>query len=184
MKANIQFTVVTFREELLQILELQKKNLAISITNEEKHQEGFVTVEHTYDLLKKMNDAQPHIIAKDDKKVVGYALSMTKEFANHIPILTPLFHKLDSLIPETQNYSVMGQICIDKSYRRMGIFRGLYNQMKNELMPAYSLLLTEVATENLRSLKAHQGIGFSIIETYLSDTEWNILEWSFTDLNR
>ena len=53
-------------KELEQILDLQQRNLPKNISQEESTKEGFVTVEHTLDLLKSMNDVCGHIIAVDD----------------------------------------------------------------------------------------------------------------------
>ena len=70
---NIIYTTASTTEELLQILSLQRMNLKSSISAEEMNQEGFVTVEHDLDLLKRMNNACPHIIAKEDEKIVAYS---------------------------------------------------------------------------------------------------------------
>lgn len=180
MRSQIQYTPVTLEEELQQILDLQQRNLFSNVSDQEKQEEGFVTVEHGFEILKKMNDAQPHIIAKDNKKVVGYALSMTKEFANDIPVLQPLFKKIDSLISETQSYIVMGQICIDKLYRKQSVFRGLYKHMRNEQASTYDLLITEVASDNSRSLQAHYAVGFTRLLVYQIDgMDWNIMQWDW-----
>ena len=53
-------------KELEQILELQQRNLPKTISEDESAKEGFVTVEHTLNLLKSMNDVCGHIIAVDD----------------------------------------------------------------------------------------------------------------------
>lgn len=64
------------KEELLQILALQQKNLFSNTSLDIQEKEGFVTVHHTFDILHQMNQAFAHIIAKDGNKVVGYALCM------------------------------------------------------------------------------------------------------------
>lgn len=180
MKSNIQYTIATKEEELLQILDLQQRNLIASISESEKRTEGFVTVEHSLELLQKMNDQQPHIIARDGDNVIGYALSMVKDFANDIPVLRPLFKKIDTLIPETRSYVVMGQICIDTSCRKQGVFRGLYQHMSKELSSRYDLLITEVDSDNIRSLHAHYAVGFTSLLVYQSDgKEWNIIQWDW-----
>ena len=53
--ANIQYTTAKTIEDLRQILLLQQENLESSITQEELHQEGFVTVHHSLELLKEIN---------------------------------------------------------------------------------------------------------------------------------
>ena len=177
---SVTYTVITSEAELRQIIALQRNNLPVSISKSEKESEGFVTVQHDYAILKKMNDQQPHIIAKDGDKVVGYALCMLKNFKDDIEVLKPMFSKIDKHLNPSTSYITMGQICIDKAYRRQGIFRGLYNTMKSELHQKYDLLITEVASSNLRSLQAHYAIGFKTLLIYTSDDiEWHLIHWNW-----
>ena len=62
--------------ELEAIIKLQKNNLPKNISDSEKKAQGFVTVQHTLELLKKMQNSYPHIIAKHNNTVIGYALCM------------------------------------------------------------------------------------------------------------
>ncbi len=177
---NIEYTCVTQENELRQIIHLQQTNLPSSISETEKQKEGFVTVQHDLNILNKMNNKQPHIIAKDEDKVVGYALCMPKEFKEDIEILKPMFSKIDQHLTSGNSYIAMGQICIDKAYRRQGIFRGLYQKMKSELQTKYDYLITEVASNNLRSIQAHQAIGFNSWITYAVDgIEWHLIRWNW-----
>jgi len=163
-------------EELNQILKLQKQNLPNILSLSEKEIEGFVTVDHTFEILNQMNDYCPHIIAKHEDKVVGYALCMHPKFANEIDILKPMFLRLDRISSKDSNYMVMGQICIDKNFRKTGIFRGLYSFMRKELQNKFDAIITEVDAENIRSLNAHKAVGFSTIIEYKDNKRhWNIL---------
>jgi len=130
--------------ELKQILDLQQSNLYNTLTAEERLQEGFVTVSHTLDVLMKMNEVCPHIIAKDKDIVVGYALCMHPRFSKEIDILKPMFQEIVAIIPKLENYLIMGQICVDKQYRKKGIFRNLYKTMKEVLQPAFDSLLQKL----------------------------------------
>ncbi|MGB3144241.1 MAG: GNAT family N-acetyltransferase [Maribacter sp.] len=171
---NIEYTTAKTTDELLQILSLQKINLRSSVSAEEIQQEGFVTVSHDLDLLTRMNTACPHIIAKDNDKVVGYALSMVSSFKDEITVLQPMFQELEEL--HVQNYLAMGQICIAKSHRKQGLFRGLYEAMKKASHPKYEFIITEVDATNSRSLGAHLAIGFDRICTYNSlGQDWELI---------
>ncbi|MCK8524229.1 GNAT family N-acetyltransferase [Aquimarina sp. D1M17] len=177
---NIRYTTTSSKRELEQILQLQKNNLSSSISKEDKEKEGFVTVEHDLELLTKMHTKEPHIIAKDDDKVVGYALSMVREFKEDIEVLEPMFSKIDTQLRNLNTYIVMGQVCIDKNYRKQGIFRGLYNKMKDELNHKYDVLITEVAANNIRSLNAHYAIGFSDLLIYNDNgITWHLVQWDW-----
>jgi GNAT superfamily N-acetyltransferase len=168
-------------DELEQIRTLQLQNSSQNISSEEKLQEGFVTVQHSIALLEQMNYACAHIIAKDNDIVVGFALVMLSSFRNEIEVLIPMFERIDELVPKDKTYVVMGQICVDKNYRKQGVFRGLYHFYKEELHHEFDFLITEVAAINLRSMQAHEAVGFKTIDTYQEDgIVWNIILWDWT----
>jgi predicted GNAT superfamily acetyltransferase len=172
----ITYTKVTVNAELEQILELQEKNLLENLSEEEKKEHGFVTIKHTLEILKAMNNACPHTIAKAENKVVGFALSMTKDFANDIAVLKPMFQEISKLVSD-ENYIVMGQICIDKNYRKQGVFRGLYDFMKTAIcVNKFDAIITEIDIKNERSLKAHESIGFVHLKDFkAADKNWRIV---------
>jgi len=168
---QIEYSTAKTIEELGQILSLQKQNLRHKNDAKEEQEQGFVTVQHSIELLTKMNQIVPHVIAKDGDKVVGYTLAMTKHFRQEIPELQSMFVLLDDLVVQdkklgTQNFLVMGQICIDKNYRGKGIFQGLYTHYFQIYKPNYTYIITEVAERNIRSLQAHFKIGFTEIYRY------------------
>jgi len=174
--SSIIYTRVNSNEDLKQILQLQHLNIPSAISENEKQQEGFVTVQHGFGILKAMNDKCPHIIAKNNQKVVGYTLCMLKEFKEEIDVLKPMFKNIDNCLKQNEAYVVMGQVCIDKAFRKQGVFRGLYNFMKKQLHTEYDLIVTEVDIANTRSLNAHYAIGFKTLYSYCSNNQdWNIL---------
>jgi GNAT superfamily N-acetyltransferase len=180
MKSIIYKRVSTL-DELEQIRALQLQNGAQNITPEEKLQEGFVTLQHTVALLEQMNATCAHIIAKDNDMVIGFALVMLSSFRNEIEVLIPMFERIDGLVPNDKTYVIMGQICVDKKYRKQGIFRGLYHFYREELQHEFDYLITEVATINLRSMQAHEAVGFKVIDNYKDDDIiWNIILWDWT----
>lgn len=176
----IQYKRASNLSELEQIIALQKSNFALSISPKEKIEEGFVTVQHTIELLEKMNHACAHVIAKQEDKVVGYALVMLTSFQNEIEVLVPMFERIDVLIPNGENYVVMGQICVAKEFRKQGIFRGLYDFYRTEFQNKFDYLVTEVAAMNTRSIQAHEAIGFKTKERYQEEGKlWNIIIWDW-----
>ena len=177
---EITYKRAVSENELYQILSLQKINAATNVSPIEKQKEGFVTVSHTYEILKQMNDACAHIIAKDGDLVVGYALVMLKEFRDEISILSAMFETATELLGD-KKYVAMGQVCISKEYRKQGIFRGMYTFFREELQKEFDCLLTEVATDNDRSLNAHLSIGFEVLKTQESDgVSWELICWDWT----
>lgn len=176
----IQYKRVSSNDELKQIIVLQEQNLTGNISEDEKKSDGFVTIQYTMELLLKMNVACPHIIAKDDQKVVGYALCCTKELANDVGFLKNTLIEIESVSSVNTNYIVMGQICIDKEYRKRGIFRGLYGFMKHELNSEFDMVFTEVNLHNQRSLNAHYSIGYKSFKIHVSKNQtWDLIHWDW-----
>lgn len=175
----ITYKRVTSNTELHEILAIQKRSLKANTPIQEREEQGYITVPHTFEVLKKMNDACSHILAMDGDRVAGYALVMLRSFKYEMPILTPMFETADRLL-EGKNYLTMGQICIDKPYRGQGIFKDMYTFYKEELSGSYDCLFTEVATANTRSIEAHKRVGFTILETQMTDgTLWAMINWDW-----
>jgi GNAT superfamily N-acetyltransferase len=168
---QIEYSTATTTDELDRILSLQKENLRHKKDAEEEQEHGFVTVQHDIELLAKMNQITPHVIAKHGDKVKGYALAMSTHFRNEIPVLHSMFELLDNLTVRgkklgTENFLVMGQICIEKAYRGKGIFQGLYSHYFHLYRPKFTYIITEVAERNVRSLQAHLRVGFKEVYRY------------------
>lgn len=173
----IYYKQASSTQELEQILSLQQKNLAKSLTTDELENEGFLTVEHSMDILQAMNEECGHIIALEDGEVIGYALCMHPKFADSIEVLQPMFVEINKAVADKSNYMVMGQICVSKSHRGQGIFRNLYLTMKNKLPEAFDTIITEVDGKNKRSLRAHATIGFQTLKVYhAGGKEWHLIE--------
>ena len=172
----ISYKTVSTQEELEQILALQRANLPTSLTSEEKNNEGFLTVHHDFDLLNRMNDCCPHIIAKDRAQVVGYTLCMHPKFSNEIEVLKSMFREMENKKKFFKSFIIMGQVCVDKSFRKQGLFRKLYNKMQEETKKEFDAIVTEVDATNKRSLKAHYAIGFKKLSQYKGDgRDWELI---------
>lgn len=184
----VTYGISSTEEELKGILELQQINLQKSITADELKSQGFVTVEHDLDLLTRMNSPYGHIIAKEDDKVVGYTLVELPEWKYEIPVLIEMFDQIDSITYEGESlgeskYFTMGQVCVAKSHRGQGVFAGLYAEMKRRMSPDFDYIITEIASRNYRSLRAHEKIGFEVIKIYkIGDgEEWVLVLWKLKE---
>lgn len=182
---TIQFKLTETDSELQGILDLQKLNLLSEISESEKLEQGFVTVRHSLEQLRLMHDIEPHVIAKEGEKVIGYILAMTKESRELVPVLIPMFEQFDRLtfgerLLSAYDYMVIGQICVDKEYRGQGIFDKMYEIYRSTFSSRYDFAITEIALSNFRSLRAHQRVGFKVIHEFDDSTQnWAIVlfEW-------
>ena len=184
----IDYRTVTSLEEVAQILDLQAHNLSTAITPETALTQGFLTVRHDLDILWRMNQVEPSIIAKFENKVIGYALVMLPGFAHDIPVLQPMFDLIDQLAiadinqGKQANWFVMGQVCVDEKFRGMGVFDGLYQKMTEVYRNKFDFAITEVAARNTRSLRAHQRVGFKDIHQYsetITGETWHLIMLHF-----
>ena len=174
-------------DDLRGILELQEQNLARSISAEEAAAQGFVTVSHELDALLAMHALAPSIVARaaDDSQIVAYALAMPLETRRLVPILEPMFEKLGSLSWRARPltgvpYYVMGQVCVAKAYRGQGVFDALYRGHREAYAGRFELLVTEISARNTRSLRAHERLGFELIDRYRDAVdEWAIVGWGW-----
>lgn len=174
-------------EELGEILALQRENHVSAVARDVAVTEGFVTASHTLDVLEKMHAMGPSIVARDaDGTLAGYALMMALEARALVAELVPMFALFDGLefrgrpLRELRYY-VMGQVCVAKPYRGKGVFDALYAGHRAEYGDRFDLTVTEIATRNGRSLRAHERVGFESIHRYRDATdEWAIVGWDFT----
>lgn len=168
--------------ELEQILELQRANLARSLSGKEVAAQGFVTVEHTLEVLKRMHELEPSIVAMDGDALAGYALVMPVACRSFIPILEPMFQRLEALGVFRERFYVMGQICVARTWRGQGVFDLLYAAHRRYLRPFFDCTVTEVAMRNTRSMRAHQRVGFEVIDRYCDATdEWALIRWDWSE---
>jgi GNAT superfamily N-acetyltransferase len=171
------------RTDLSRIIELQRANLEVNARDPVG--QGFVTVVHTLDILERMHALAPSVVVRDGDVVAGYALVMPHECAPLVPKLGPMFANLRALAwhgrPLTAlRWYVMGQVCVAESHRGRGVFDALYEGHAALYGNAYDLVVTEVATRNTRSMRAHARVGFETIDTYRDDVdEWAVIAWDF-----
>jgi L-amino acid N-acyltransferase YncA len=180
------YTIARSDIDLQGIIALQKENLPINLTTDILLKEGFVTVVHDFTVLKKMNDLEQHIICKDGEKVVAYLLAMTAAAQHDIPVLVPMFELFKILFYRDKpvaeyTYIVVGQVCVDKNYRGQGVLDKCYAFYRDHFKSKYDFAITEIATRNTRSIKAHERIGFKEIHRYISSNgeEWSIVVWQW-----
>jgi predicted GNAT superfamily acetyltransferase len=182
----ISYTTSKTDKDLLQILALQKSNLPGNLTSEQIASQGFVTVSHSLEDLRKMNNIEAHIVARDGDQVVAYLLAMTALSKMDIPVLVPMFEVFDSIVFRNKKiseyrYIVVGQVCVADGYRGRGILDGCYAAYREHFKDKYDFAITEISKRNGRSLNAHKRIGFDTVHEYQApDGEtWCIVLWNW-----
>ena len=116
--------------------------------------------------------------------MIGYALVMETECRTFIPVLYPMFDMLDSIeypdghpvLTPGRSY-IMGQICVDKSWRGKGVAQAMYAEHRRVMsQKGFELCITEISTKNIKSMRAHERAGFKVIKKYQDSTDsWAVV---------
>ena len=174
-------------QHLEEILALQRRYHTLSLPAEVQSVEGFVFAEHTLPLLRRMAAQSPQAIALSEGRVVGYCLSLPLSLQAEVPALVPMFEQFRRCVYRGKpllDYRLVvgGQVCVDREHRGQGLLARLYEQIRVSVGQGRDLCVTEIATRNQVSVRAHERMGFEVISNY-SDAgeEWVIVAW---DLSR
>jgi L-amino acid N-acyltransferase YncA len=174
------------QSDLEAILLLQRKNLAQNVSEEEKFDQGFVMVSHQLSDLQNFSKYAPQLILKEEEKVVGYLLAMSKSLRETVPMLKPMFEQIDQITYSGKeirdsNYLIVGQVCVGKEFRGLGLIDEMFAEYRKIFKEEYDFAITEIVTTNSRSIRAHLRVGFEIIHTFQDEfQEWNIVLWDWT----
>ncbi|MCU0449797.1 MAG: GNAT family N-acetyltransferase [Bernardetiaceae bacterium] len=165
-----------------QVLALQTANLKTQLTAEVQAQEGFLTFAYPPDFMEALQTAEPMVVAKHRDQVVAYCLPCPVAVAQQNHLLRPLVQLADQLSYQgrpviSYRFCVMGQVCVGAGYRGQGLFDGLYAAMRAQLAGRYDLIISEVASRNTRSLRAHLRNGWQVIHHYEQDEAWEVVVW-------
>ena len=182
---SVKISLASTDFDLVGIKNLQTRNLKTNLSSEEKKAEGFLTAEYTMSFLKKINQKSPAVILKKEK-VEGYALAVTKELSKEHEVLNQLVVKFekqkykDTLLA-SENYIVVAQLCVDKSFRGMGFVEKMYSFFKSKYFD-YKYCVTAVDNKNLRSSKIHKKCGFvKIGEVLIGNSPGEIILWDWNN---
>jgi hypothetical protein len=171
--------------DLRAIMQLQRENLRSALALEEAASQGFVTVVHTLDILRRMHQVAPSVVVRDGDGLAGYALTMPLPCRDFLPVLAPMFEVMGGLSHQgrplfSHRLYVMGQICVARAHRGRGVFQALYAGHARLHGPQHDLVVTEIASRNGRSLAAHRRVGFFELGRHRDATDdWVIVGWDF-----
>ena len=173
--------------DLREMLALQQQNLSRNLSPDVQREQGFVTLQYTFDQMQQMHNLGPSVIAKDGERVVGYAITTVPEARPFVPELETLFVMLDAVQyagkPLSQHaYYVVGQVCVAEGYRGQGLFDQMYQHHRATYGDQFRLFITDISARNTRSLRAHERVGFRVIHQFYepdAGEEWALVVWDW-----
>lgn len=155
--------------DLQGILDLQQKNLIQHLTDAEKA-DGFLSVAFTEAQFKTMNDQTGIIVCKAGDQVCGYLCASSLEFNKAFPLVAAMmetFPKLSYKEKTLDQYPaiIIGPWCIASESRGKGVFANMWLAL-NKMRCTNELMVTFIATQNLRSYHAAKKVGMEAISTF------------------
>jgi len=153
------------------ILHLQHQNL-ITTLQEKDLSQGFLMIEFTREQLYKINSELGIFVAIHDKKVIGYLMAESVDFAVGSPLIAHMFNRLteftfDDVPLSSCKLFIYGPVCIDKHYRGQTILNELFQVMLKTLQGQYDLGIAFVSKLNPRSFNAHNNkLGMRIADEF------------------
>jgi hypothetical protein len=171
------------KNDVLSVKRLLVENLKENLTDENKRDNGFLAYNPNEKVLIQLVNNKEIIIAKEDNHVIGYLVSMNKDFAykdnffenfvNHAEKV-----KYNGRFLKDVNYVIFAQVCIAINYRSKGILRRLYDFAKAEFSKkGFEVAIGEIDSMNFKSMMSHKKIGFDVLSEYSSKegVNWRIV---------
>lgn len=152
------------------MLELQQQNLYSELTDLER-EAGFVTTPFTLPQIEDIISKEGLFISEIDSRLIAYAFAGTWDYFDQWPI----FPFMTSRFPQLtyKNFDISreksfqyGPVCVEKSYRGKQVFNHVFEEMRLHWLEKYPLSITFINQINSRSCRAHQKIGWDIIDEF------------------
>jgi hypothetical protein len=137
-------------------------------------------------ILTALHAISPSVVVMDGPLLAGYAITLTRKCLPLYPAAKETYEhaatlRFDDRLLREHRFYLMGQICVAEAWRGKGIVGELYNGHHRFYGHLYDFLVTEISTANPRSLKAHQKVGFAVIDTHHDAAgNWDVVAWDWS----
>ena len=185
--ASLVVSLTRSQQDLADISSLNEENLRSGIHPDVAKTQGFVTWRYELSLLEQMQAIAPHVICRSANQLAGYALTAPREAAPVHRELALLLPQLDALHYKgsplhSYSYYVMGQLCVAEPFRGRGVVEQMYEMHQNTFSKLYTQMVLTISTQNTRSIRVHERIGFEEIHHFADHHGgWNVYVWDWTD---
>ncbi len=164
-----------------QILALQAQNLRWNL-DEERQQQGFLSVEYGEDDLAAINNGLGIYVALEGERLLAYAMAETREFAGQVPLIAHMASRFpdaafrDRGVTQLRHF-IYGPVCIDRAARGRGLLNGLLQAMSSALSAHFDIGIAFIAQSNIHSYHAHvRKNGMAVIDEFEFDSRrfWTV----------
>ena len=148
------------------ILLLNEANFRGNLSDADRG-DGFLSAIFTAKQIAAMAEELGIMVATVEDKVAGFLCAFRNDFDHGSPVVATMIASYERMQFEGKPLSAYrsyayGPVCIDKPYRRKGLFRGLYEAQRRDLTGLFEIGVALVSRDNLHSLHAHVfGLGMT-----------------------
>lgn len=157
------------KSDLPRLIAINRASLGDSLSEEERKRSGFVLRLYPASLVSAIMALEPVLVAEIGGEVAGYLYPMPGYFREKVPALRSRLLLWDVVKYKGKFLSAyrcieMGMVVVETAYRRKGVFSRLIEELVRRYSREYELVVARVALGNEASLKAHERLGFELIE--------------------
>jgi len=132
--------------------------------NLENNDNGFLSVTYDNTFFESIIENDDLLVFEKESQIVGYVLVNTIINTQHIENIKLEYFELKPYAKKKE-IAFSYQILVDKILQGTGFFYSAQKEYFNYYKTKYSVLISTVNKENLRSIKAHEKAGWTFIDT-------------------
>ncbi len=158
------------------MVRLMQANQKGELSEEERRQGGYLSASFTEAQIAEFAAKVPLVVARDGDDVVGFAVLMRTDGADHPPLerdMIATFPRARFAGRALDRYGSVvswGPVCVDRRKRGAGLLRRMHAKALATLAGRFEVGVSLVADGNPRSLHAHvDGLGMENVGTFESD---------------
>jgi predicted GNAT superfamily acetyltransferase len=143
------------REDIDGILALQEQNLP--------EHGGTLSARLPREWFEAALDDLPIIVARRDRRVVGYLVSASRAATSDVPVIAAMLRAY----PGSDDAYVYGPVCVATEERGYGLAAAMFAALRAELPGIEGILF--IRTDNVASLRAHARMGMHHVAEFEHD---------------
>ena len=153
------------------IVDLNKANFFANLSEDERR-DGFLSAVFRLEQIAAMAEDLGITLALVDGRVAGFLCAFRNDFNHGSPVVAKMIESYDRLSFDgkrlnTYKSYAYGPVCIDRTHRRKGLLRGLFEEQKLELNGRFEVGVALIARSNQHSMDAHvAGLGMTDVGSF------------------
>lgn len=151
-------------ENVKQLVKLNEKFLVDNLDPVQR-EKGFIRIRYDFDDFTRIVTAKEIVTAFNFEEIVAYYLigrPATTHQIDYQKIMAEKVAQKFNISEERIGYSC--QVCINKDFRHIGLFKNMLDLLSSNVKPKYDLLLCSISDSNIASYKAHTKNGWEFFD--------------------